>query len=187
MATTDASALSDDLKALLNANDVSKVIQDEIAKQGYFTTEAFANSVDYAKEVIGFVSPTTLKDDKPAFALLKQAWKEADATVTRGIKRMAEGLADTILDEALPDTTQTLINQNFVARYAWNLEFKLRPCDTLLGRIRREFEKGIPTMYQIVKVNLIFSNPGRRSPRDTVLTSIRPSSSTMIWWNQLPP
>ena len=163
----DATLLSDELRALLGANDVPMAIQNEIAKAGYFTTKAFANSCDAAKEVLQFIDSSSLKDDekKTAYALLKQAWKEADATVARGIRRMAEGLTDTVLDEALPDTTKNMIHETFQRRYAWNLEFKLRPSDALLGRVRREFERGCPTMYPVNKVKSFFQQSRSGEPK----------------------
>ena len=163
----DATLLSDELRALLGANDVPMAIQDEIAKAGYFTTKAFANSCDAAKEVNQFIESSSLKDDekKNAYALLKQAWKEADATVARGIRRLAEGLTDTLLDEALPDTTKHMIHETFQRRYAWNLEFKLRPSDALLGRVRREFERRCPTMYPVNKVKSFFQQSRSGEPK----------------------
>ena len=135
-----ATSLSDELRALLAANDVPECVQDEIAKAGFFTTKAFANCVDAPKEVVQFTDATSLPDDqkKATYALLKQAWKEADATVARGIKRLSEGLTDVVMDEALPDTTKLMIHEAFYRRYAWNLEFKLRPSDALLGRVRSQ-------------------------------------------------
>ena len=116
----DAKLLSDELQALLAANDVPGKVQDEIAKQGFFTTKAFANSADIAKEVIQFIEPLNLAEaeKKTSFAMLKQAWKEAEATVARGLKRLAEGLTDVVLDEALPDTTKNAIYETFQRRYA---------------------------------------------------------------------
>ena len=163
----NASLLSDDLRAMLTSNEVPKEVQDQLAIQGFFTVKAFANSVDAATEVVGFVDTCTLADGdkRSALALLKQAWKEAEATVARGIKRLSEGLSETILEEALPDTTRLLIQEAFTRRYSFNLEFKIRPSDALLGRIRREFEKGTPSMYPLVKVKSYFQQSRLQEPK----------------------
>eukprot|EP00969_Alexandrium_andersonii_P317057 14007536-Alexandrium_andersonii.AAC.1 len=67
--------------------------------------------------------------------------------VARAVKRNAEGLADEAVDGPLPDSTQKSIEATFASYYHWELEPRLQPCDSLLGRCKREAGKRAPAMF----------------------------------------
>ena len=82
-------------------------------------------------------------------ANLKQAWREVEATVSRAVKRASEGLSEVPLDEPLPQAVADVIQQNWMAKYSFDLEGQYRPSHALSGRIRREFERDQPTLVSV--------------------------------------
>ena len=59
------------------------------------TLSTFANWVDGTSELkAAILKHTTMKDSVLQLARLRMAWREADAAITRGVKRTAEGLED---------------------------------------------------------------------------------------------
>ncbi len=56
------------------------------------------------------------------------------------------------MDDPLPHPTQLKILANFHTMRHWDLEPRFKSCDSLLGRVRREFEKKQPTMFPIGRV-----------------------------------
>ena len=98
-------------------------------------------------------------------SLMKQAWKEADAQVTKHLKRQAEGLPSEAIDEPLSDTVRTQVNDTFYAKYSFDLDTYLRPADTLLGRVRREFEKQTPSFLPLAKIRSIHTQTRTEDPK----------------------
>ena len=151
--------LSDELTALLKANHVPDEIMKWLGDNNCLTTKNFANWCDAPKDVQANIldNIASHKTSRAALADLKMAWRECDATVARGVKRLSEGLSEIILDEALPDITRDTINETFLKRYQFNFEGYQRPHDGLLGRIRREFERGAPSIISLSKVRSFYS------------------------------
>ena len=119
------------------------------------TLANFANWVDersQLKEAI-LSKVETRKNDQSELAKLKQAWREADASFARGVKRQADGLEHEGLDDPLGEEVFKQINKNFRQHYNWLGIFDSRRigCDSLHGRFRREFERKQPSMYNIMK------------------------------------
>ena len=113
----------------------------------------FANYVDAASELKSeILAKTDLRDNRGALASLKQSWRECEAIVARGIKRGAEGLTEEAVDDPLAAHLQDSIERAFQDFYKWTLAATRRGCDSLLGRVRREFEKWSPSVLAALKV-----------------------------------
>jgi hypothetical protein len=141
------------LSAILTANDVPQSAIDWMAANGCNTLKKLANwteSVATIKDDLLDLTPA--KDSRPALASLRQSWREAEALVARGVKRGAEGLPDEASDDPLPQAVQDALEQAFSKKYSWQLEPRWSPCDSLLGRIKREFERQSVTLFAVARV-----------------------------------
>ena len=147
-------AMEDDLKTLLVDNGVPENVLKWLADNRCLTVKAFANWCDRKEEVSTHILAhiEAVKNDRVALGATKQAWREAEAQVARGIKRSAEGLAEEGQDDPLPDQTQKRIDRQFSDFYQWDLEPRYKGCDSLLGRVRREMERGAPTLFSATRV-----------------------------------
>jgi hypothetical protein len=143
-----------DLSSILNSNGVPTEVIAYLQTVGCLSLKNFANWVDEAKELQSEVleKVASHKTDRAALAALKQSWREVESIVARGVKRSAEGLPDVAQDEPLPHGIQDSIMDTFVKTYKFDLEPKRRPCDSLLGRVKREFDTSSPTMFPLHRV-----------------------------------
>jgi hypothetical protein len=93
------------------------------------------------------------KTNAADLAKVRQAWRQADASIARGVKRCAEGLDNEALDDPLQEEVFKAITKTFRQFYNWPGSFDSRRigCDALHGRFRREFERRQPGMYTILK------------------------------------
>ena len=170
-----AGTMSAELEALLKSNKVPQHVSDDMAKLGCNTMKIFANGVDARAEIQKeLLDHTSAKDSKSALAGLKQAWREADALVDRGIKRGSEGLADMNADDPLPDTLQKSRETAWLTKYLFDLEPRFLGSDSLLGRFKREADKASPTMFCASRVRSLahatrVGDPKRHKVGDAVL------------------
>ena len=141
------------LHALLEKNGVSNQVSEWLAAPDQACTSVgiFANWCDSRSEVNErILRHTALRDNLGQLARLKQAWREADAQVARGVRRSAEGLPDVAIDEPLGAEAQLQITEAFLKFYSWpRLDARRMGSDALLGRFRREFDRRQPSMYHI--------------------------------------
>jgi len=142
-------ALDIDLLGVLVANGVPEAVQIHLATSGCCTAKQFANWVDRKEDLQSAVldDVPSFRSNRAALAALKQSWREVDAIVARGVKRSAEGLTEEAIDDPLPDTTQRSVETAFTNLYRWELEPRDTPCDSLLGRCKRESDRWCPTMF----------------------------------------
>jgi hypothetical protein len=157
VAMTGKEKLTEEFKAILRGNSIPEEVWDFLGKKNCLSSKNFANWVDRASELTAVTDEVaSVKDDRSVLANLKQAWREVEATVSRAVKRAAEGLSEVPLDEPLPQTVVDSIQQNWMAKYSFDLEGRYRPSHSLLGRVRREFERDQPTMISVLKVKSLF-------------------------------
>ena len=146
-------SMKEDLK-LLTKNGVHADVLAWLANSPQDCTDIklFANIVDEASQLKNSIlQHTSQKDNLGQLARLKQAWKEAESINQTKLKRLGQGLAEDLLDEALDSATRKSkcdIFQNF---YQWTLKPRDMVSDTLLGRIVREFEVGQPSMFAVLR------------------------------------
>ena len=135
---TGREKITEEFKAILLSNSVPEEIWEWMGKHGCLSSKVFANWVDKAGELTCITDEVaSAKDDRAVLANLKQAWREVEATVSRAVKRAAEGLSEVPLDEPLPQAVADVIQQNWMAKYSFDLEGRYRPSHALLGCIRR--------------------------------------------------
>ena len=160
--------LHEDLLAIFNSNEVPAVIRDWCKKNGCLTVKNFANWVDeknQLKESI-FDQIAEVKNDRCALSALKQAWREAESVVARGVKRQAEGIPDEAVDDPLPDPMRDNLIKTFTMHYKWDLEPHRRGSESLLGRLKREADAYKPPLLPISRVkSLAHSNRSADSKR----------------------
>jgi hypothetical protein len=142
-------------KALLvDRNGVAPETVNWLQDKGCLTVANFANWVDSRAEIASKIhDKTPKKDDAADLSRLKQAWREADASITRGVKRTAEGLDAEGIDDPLQEQVFKAIIKSFRTFYSWpdNIDSRRIGCDSLHGRFRREFERRQPGMFPFLK------------------------------------
>jgi hypothetical protein len=119
------------------------------------TIKDFANIVDVRSELNDavFKQVTAIQNKRNVeLAKLKQAWREAEGLVARGLKRSAEGVEEESLDEPLHVDVQRNIEKEFTKYYKFTIKPNKMGCDTLLGRVKREFDKGRVTIFPLNRV-----------------------------------
>ena len=159
VAASSASAgMSTELAALLQTNKVHADITKYLTDEGCLSMEQFANLLDNKNElkdeVFAHVSSITTKKGVE-LSNLKQAWREAEGIVARGLKRASEGIPEETLDEPLHVDAQKRIEAEFTRYYRFTLKPAKMGCDSLLGRLKREFDKHLVTIFPVTRVRSI--------------------------------
>ena len=146
---------SAELLAIFQAAGVSKEVIAVVTAKGIVTTATFANSCNNKSEVKDtFLASTASASDLVQIACLKQAWREAERTVEQKLTRTTPDLTSLEdLECALPQTVQLELETAFMRRYSWlRIPSKSIGCDSLLGRIRREFDRRALSEFRVSKV-----------------------------------
>ena len=140
---------------LVERNGVHEDTVKWLESKGCLTVGHFANWVDSKSEIKDAIHKNipTMKDNHSDLSKTKMAWREAEAQISRGVKRSAEGLDNEALDDPLQIEVFRSIKTTFKSCYNWTDSFDSRRigCDSLHGRFRREFERKQPTMFTILK------------------------------------
>ena len=161
--------MSDDLKLMLERNQVADEVLARMVANKCTTIESFANWVDDKKELKAhFIDNQHLGDDEAAqTSRLKMAWRQADAWVAKKLKRTSEGMTEEPLDDPLEEGLQTSVIDSFKRAWSWaELPPERMGADTLLGRVYREFQARKPTIYPVAKVrSLVFVNALHCGPK----------------------
>jgi hypothetical protein len=148
-------SLSTELSALLDKHSVTDVVKKRLLDIDCTSVSKLANWVDEKKELkVAIMASTSEKDDNASLACIKAAWREAEARANRACKRQAEGLESESIDEPLSSElyasmVRTFMHHNCHTRFfpVW-----LFPCDSLFGRIHREFEKRSCSFFPLHRV-----------------------------------
>ena len=108
-----------------------RVFQAVVSPKKLITVAAFANSCDSKSAVKAtFLAGTAFSDDLVQVAALKQAWRDAEKKVEMKLSKITS-------DQS------SLEDLKFMRRYSWQrIGSKAMGCvcDSLLGRVRRDFE-----------------------------------------------
>ena len=86
-----------------------------------------------------------------------QAWRVAEETTARGLKRLRDGLPEAALDDPLRDDDRRALGAAFKARWNFDVPDQWMGVDTLVARFHREFTKHKTTLYRIHKVSTLAS------------------------------
>ena len=154
---TQPASVSTTLRALLEKNGVDESVIAFLGESGCKELSSFSNWVEQKAELKqAVIDKTPKKDDPGELAKLKQAWREAEALNSRSLKRAAEGLQGEELDSPLDSDVQKQVEDNFRKAYGWpGLPSRQVACDSLLGRVKREFERRQPSMFSILRVRTL--------------------------------
>ena len=144
-------------RALLEKNGVDESVITFLGASGCTELASFSNWVELKAELKQAVLDKTPRKDNPGeLAKLKQAWREAEALNARTFKRSAGGLQGEGLDSPLDSDVQKQVEDNFRKAYGWpGLPSRQVACDSLLGRVKREFERRQPSMFAILRVRTL--------------------------------
>ena len=105
-----------------------------------------------------------------ALASISQATDEAVANVEAQTKRTAAGLKPEGQDEPLMIAIQDQLAAQFRSKDSWELEPKYQPSAAMIGRIRREFERRSPTIYNLIKVRTVYTSNTGFDPKSRKLS-----------------
>jgi hypothetical protein len=158
---------------LIDKNKVKEATVKYMADNGCITMATFANWVDQRSELEEKLHKLTpSKGDLADLSNLKQAWRESDASITRGIKRNSEGLDSEALDDPLQQEVFKAIATTFRTTYNWpdNFDSRRIGCDSLHGRFRREFERKQPSMYTFTKAKSLSKSQREGQVKKTKLS-----------------
>ena len=150
--------MDDELKGLLKRNDVHDDIIEYLRSIGQKTIKKFANIADTRAEIKTNVMVHVQggnpphKDNITELSNLKMAWREAETIVSRILKRSSEGISEEAMDEPLHEDVQRTLEEGFIKKYDFTIIPKRMGCDSLLGRVKREFDKGQITLFPITRV-----------------------------------
>ena len=142
-----------ELKTIMKNLHTPEGTQDWMKAQGYLTVASIHNWCNSAEQVETRIHEHSPAKDVPAVgASLKQTWRVCESCNTAALNNLAKGVPSTSSDEPLDDTVQLEVNASFLAYYNWPcIDVDKMGCDSLLGRIRREFESRNPTMISICR------------------------------------
>jgi hypothetical protein len=156
--------VSAELRALLTKNGVHTDVIAHLPNLGLITIKNLANAADERKEIKANImvyipgdadvngTRVAHKDNIGELSKVKQAWREAESIVSRQLKRSADGIAEEVMDEPLPQEVQEDLVNAFKTFYKFDIVLKRMGCDSLLGRIKREFDKGQLTIFPLSRV-----------------------------------
>ena len=145
------------LEGLFKNNDLhDKEILEALAADPFriTTIKQFANYFDDKSQITTIFLPqcTFLKGRGDLVAGLKQAWREADAAVTRVLKRTADNVNDDQIDEPLKYDAQARLETAWKAHYRFVVPDGWMGFSSMLGRFHREFLRRTHTVFHVTKV-----------------------------------
>ena len=159
-------ALDGDLKRLLQKFAVDGRVETYLVDKNVLTIIKFAALADDKADVAdGICVPAGLdKTDRPLCGPVKSAWAEAEALATASLVSIKRGKVCDLDDPVDPDV-RTKNTTDFVGHYHLKLPAQLIGSDTLMGRLVREYERKVPTAFDIRKVKslaYLASEPGEK-------------------------
>lgn len=160
-------AMIDDLKQLLVSNMVPQECIDLLEQEGCVNMKLFSKWAPDRQTMQALVLDKcpTHKASVQALAALLQTFDETAAIVTEMTRRSSAGLDPESVDEPLLHAVQQALEAKFVKRYSWQLEPKYQPANTMLGRIKREFDKVAPTIFNVTRVKTVFTSNKQQEPK----------------------
>jgi hypothetical protein len=84
-----------------------------------------------------------------------QAWREAESSVERSLKRSAEGLPDEAMDDPLRNEVQLSLHSTFRVEHGFDVPLGWMGVDSLLGRLNREMNKHTLVAIKVDKIKTL--------------------------------
>ena len=132
------------LAALFKDNDLDSEVLQALAEKpfGLTSVKHFANFFETKGDVQElFLKGSKWKDDGTVVANVKQAWREAEAMVSRGLKRAADGLPEEAIDEPLRKPIEEGLKTTFYTLHGIQIPALWLGTPSLVGRLYRELQK----------------------------------------------
>ncbi|CAE7488397.1 unnamed protein product [Symbiodinium sp. CCMP2592] len=101
-------------------------------------------------------NPTEKKDNALFLSRARAAWRSARTLLLRAEHKKQAGEAVEELECALEPSTQETLLQQFHATYKIEIDVHYMPCDPLLGRLYREFQRLTPTVISVFKIKSLY-------------------------------
>lgn len=160
-------AMIDDLRQLLVSNMVPQECIDLLETEGCINMKLFSKwAPDRASmQALVLDKCPTYKASVQALAALLQTFDEAVAIVTEMTRRSSAGLDPDSVDEPLLHAVQQALEAKFMKKYSWQLEPKYQPANAMLGRVKREFDKLAPTIFNVTRVRTVFTSNKQQEPK----------------------
>ena len=148
-----------DLTALLTANNVPQEVIAQLESDGCTNLKLFSQWAKTREDIKVLILDkiANLARVPLAMASVAQSLEEATAIVSEQTKRSAQGLDSEIADDPLQFAIQQQLEQAWSKKYSFELEPKYQPSNSMLGRIKREFDKRQPTIFNIHKVRTVYN------------------------------
>jgi hypothetical protein len=110
---------------------------------------ADANGLD---ESIRQKGPEKFRQDGLVLSRLRQAWREAAARESGKEEQLRKGVEAIDLDLPLDETVTASLYDTFTKHYKFTLSVARCPSDVLLGRVKREIDRGLFTVIPLKRV-----------------------------------
>ncbi|CAE8647621.1 unnamed protein product [Polarella glacialis] len=159
------------LKEAMVEDDIVKYMIDTLKMACIEDYVRFVSEARYEDELLTHIlgKVTAYKDDLLQLSRMKTAWRVARATLNKTEQRRIAGQGSEDMDEPLDASTQDTLLKQWSATYPRNLAAWLRPADSLLGRIYREFQRNTPAVISIKKVKSLLIASRLSSEREVNL------------------
>jgi hypothetical protein len=146
--------MSTSLQDLMKDNNLPESVWKKLSSEPFniTTIKQFANFFDSKTEVSSLFCIVAGITQGSVVADVKQAWREAEAQVQKGLTKTSAGLPEEIIDSPLRSEVQATLQAQWTAWYMWDLPSSWRGPDSLLGRFHREFLKKTHVLYLIKKI-----------------------------------
>ena len=151
----DPAVVTSDLLVIFQTAGVAPEVQALVAARGIVSTTNFANSCDSKGEVSErYLAGTDFSQNLLQIASLKQAWREAEKKTEQRLSKASPDLTSLEdLESALPHAVQKELETAFLRRYSLlRIASRTIGRDSLLGRVRREFDWRTPSVSKVSKV-----------------------------------
>ena len=171
------------LKQLMLDNEVDARVIEALAKPPYKikSVAQFANFFEDRKSLRdGFIAGAEawLKDEGDQVANLIQAWRVAEETTSRGLKRLRDGLPEAAIDEPLRDDDRRALIATFRSNWRFDLPDQWCGVDSLVARFHRECTKHKITLYRIQKISALASASAAPPSPPSACSACTASAST---------
>ena len=145
--------LSGDLLKLLQKHEVDEKVGTYLKTHKCLTIVKFAALADSKADVAdGICVPAGLdKTERPLCGPVKSAWAEAEVMAQASLVAIKRGKTCDLDDPVDPEVRKQ-ITSDFVSYYHMKLPAHLLGSDTLVGRLVREYERKLPTAFDMRKV-----------------------------------
>ena len=141
---------------MLEEAGLPKAVIENVEKIGAKKAASFATYISEPSEVTRFVRGINFEGDDDAkdsaVAMLRLVWLQAEANLEHGLKRKASGLMEEVPEGPLPPEVHQAIVDTACKLYLWEFVDPQIICtDSVVGKIRREFQAWAHTVYPIAK------------------------------------